>query len=232
MLRLFSRLSFTFTILIFISACSTHQTVVEYEGSGIAAPEAGPTINSIVVSDDRGTESNWLGAIRGGYGNVLKTLQTEQSTDIIVDQMYTAALGQSGIYSTDIDGPYSLKVSISKFDCSYYFNREAHAHVRISLIENESRNAVFEKSYKTDETESGVGAGVFGDVDTLRDLAELAMNKTIDKMLSDDEFILAATKQSETAVGIRIKKLESLYREDLITEKEYLDKREKILSEI
>ena len=162
---------------------------VEYEGTGSGSPESQDKVNQVIVTDQRGTESNWLGAIRGGYGNRLKTLRTEESTDIIVDKIYTDALGKSGILTDSKDAPYQLHVVITKFDCSYYFNREAHAHVEVSLIENESLKPRFSKSYKTDETEGGVGAGIFGDVDTLRDLAEGAMNKTVDKMLGDQEFI-------------------------------------------
>ncbi len=230
------------TIMIFLvvlSGCSTHASKVEYEGAGIDPSQVEPTVTEIIVSDERRTDSDWLGAIRGGYGNVLKTLRTEESTDAVVDKIYTAALNKSGIMSNTDDAPYSLRVAISKFDCSYYFNREAHAHVDVSLIVNDSSKIKFSKSYKSDLVESGVGAGIFGDVDTLRDLAEKAMNETVDKMLQDPEFIAAllpekdATPAADSAAySKRLTQLESLRKEGLISESEYQEKRETIVSEL
>lgn len=225
--------------LVVTSGCSTHLSKVEYEGVGLASTDVRPTVTQVIVSDKRGTDSDWLGAIRGGYGNVLKTLKTEESTDKIVDEIYTAALEKSGILADTDDAPYSLLVTIVKFDCSYYFNREAHAHVDISLAINESSKIKFSKSYKSDLTEGGVGAGIFGDVDTLRDLAEKAMNETVDKMLQDPEFIIAlrpekkATPAASSAVyNERMKQLESLKEEGLISDSEYKEKRKDIISEL
>jgi hypothetical protein len=216
-------------------------TRVEYEGAGINSKDVASSINEVIVSDERGTESDWLGAIRGGYGNRLKTLRTEESTDIVVDSMYTDALIKSGIYTKSEDAPYSLKVKISKFDCSYYWNREAHAHVDVSLINNLTSSTKFSKTYKTDKAEGGVGAGIFGSVDSLRDLAENTMNKTIDKMLTDSEFVKSLSPPSTQSipnttsgdnVNIRLLKLETLYKEGIITEEEYKEKRGQIISEI
>lgn len=227
--------------VLFVSGCSTHMTKVEYEGSGIGQQNITPSINEVIVSDERGTESDWLGAIRGGYGNVLKTLRTEETTDVVVDRMYTDALIKSGIFTDSADAPYSLKVKITKFDCSYYWNREAHAYVDVSLVNNLTSSAAFSKTYKTDEVEAGAGAGIFGNVDTLRDLAENTMNKTVDKMLADSEFIKSLSSPSTSSmptptsggdINIRLLKLEALYKEGIITEEEYKEQRNKIISDI
>ena len=211
--------------LLFISGCSTHMTTVEYEGNGENAAVGTPSVGQVVVSDNRGTDGNWLGAIRGGYGNRLKTLRTAESTDLMVDKMYTTALEKAGILDTSDSAPYQLSVQITKFDCSYYFNREAHAHVDVSLKQVSNRAIRFKKSYKTDLTEGGVGAGIFGDVDTLRDLAEEAMNQTIDKMLGDSEFIESLTVQPTATESLdsaaRLEELKSIYEQGLLTEEEY-----------
>ncbi len=226
----------TLFYFLLLAGCSTHMSKVEYEGSGAVAGEAEPVIGQVIVSDSRDTDSNWLGAIRGGYGNRLKTLRTEESTDVMVDKMYTSALEKSGIYSSSDSAPFQLNVEITKFDCSYYFNREAHAHVNVSLLRKADAKIAFEKSYKTDLTESGVGAGIFGDVDTLRDLAEEAMNETIDKMLGDSEFMTSLTVQPVVAelpdASARLEDLKAIYQQGLITEEEYKEKRQSILSEM
>jgi len=166
-------------------------TKVTYKGNGVSTNEFVPLINKVIVSDERGTDSNWLGAIRGGYGNRLKTLKTEEPTKIVVEKMFQDALNKSNLLSSSAESPYKIKVVITKFDCSYYFNREAHVYMNVSLLDSTTSNVYFSKEYKTDEKEGGIGAGIFGSVDTLRDLAEMTMNKTIDKTLSDEEFIKA-----------------------------------------
>jgi ABC-type uncharacterized transport system auxiliary subunit len=217
-----------------LAGCSTHATKVVYEGDGSGIHNAEPVVGQIVVSDQRGTDSNWLGAIRGGYGNRLKTLRTERSTDQVVDEIYTTALTAAGIYASSEEAPFQLNVDLTKFDCSYYFNREAHAHVNVSLQRRTDSSLVFRKVYKTDLAESGVGAGIFGDVDTLRDLAEQAMNETVDKMLNDSEFeeALGASRYHEDVrlPEKRLEELKSLYERGLISADEYEQKRTEILS--
>jgi uncharacterized lipoprotein YmbA len=223
-------------IVITLAGCSTHSTKITYEGDGGGIERSEPLISQVVVVDKRGTDSDWLGAIRGGYGNRLKTLRTDRSTDVVIDEIYTNALTQAGIYGQNKNAPFQLNVDINKFDCSYYFNREAHAHVSVSLQKRGDSNTFFRKAYKTDLTEPGVGAGIFGDVDTLRDLAEQAMNETIDKMLVDSEFRDAlnsgqpAGKDSSTEK--RLRKVEELHEQGLISPQEYEAKRDEILSEL
>ncbi|SIS93819.1 hypothetical protein [Neptunomonas antarctica] len=219
-------------IIFIISGCSTHMTSVAYEGNGFSTNESEPLINSVIVSDERGTDSNWLGAIRGGYGNRIKTLRTEESTDIVVEKMFRDALDKSNLLSSSTKSPYKIKVIITKFDCSYYFNREAHAYVNVSLIDSSTSNVYFSKVYKTDEVEAGVGAGIFGSVDTLRNLAETAMNKTIDKTLSDEGFINALENSHKDRTTERLNKIDSLYKNKMISKEEYIEKRSAILSAI
>jgi hypothetical protein len=45
--------------------------------------------------------------------------------------------------------------------------------------------------YQTDNAESGVGAGIFADVNYLAGYAQLTLNETIDKVLDDPNFLHA-----------------------------------------
>jgi hypothetical protein len=198
-------ISVVFVALI-ISGCSAHMEKIAYEGAGFELLNAEPLVESVIVSDERGTDGDWLGAIRGGYGNRLKTLRTEEPTSRVVEKMYRDALVKSNLLSLSVGAPLALKVVIVKFDCSYAFNKEAHANVNVSLVDNATSFIIFYKSYKTDEVEPGVSAGIFGDVDALRNTAETAMNKVIDKMLSDEEFIDALLYSSKDTAIERLSK--------------------------
>lgn len=221
------------TIVVWLAGCSTHKTHLSYEGPGQESLMINKTtINEVVVSDERGTDSDWLGAIRGGYGNRLKTLRTVTSTDQVIDEIYSDALEQVGVLTDDVSAPYKLRVAVTKFDCSYYFNREAHAHVKIALVRHDNSRVVFSKTYKSDETEAGVGAGIFGDVDTLRNLAETAINNTVDKMLTDDEFLKALDDHASSSNSTRLEDLKRLYDQGLVSESEYEEQKSRVLSEI
>lgn len=175
--------------ILILQGCSTHLTTVEYEGEGIRTNSSQPPINKITVIDQRNNGSNWIGAIRGGYGNPLKTLKTIDPVNIVVEKMITDALKKSNLYTDSLDANRTIEIKIIKFECQYYYNREAYADLSVRVINNTTSKAIYSKTYKTLRTEAGSGAGVFGSVETLRNLAEETMNNTIDKMLSDQDFI-------------------------------------------
>lgn len=217
--------------VVMLSGCSTHLVDMNYEGAGGKSVKAKEVIGQVVVEDQRGTEADWLGAIRGGYGNRLKTLRTKEPTKSVVKAMYIDALGKNE--STSNSTPYlTMKVVITKFDCSYYFNREAHAHVIVSLLDDKTAITKFSKAFRTDEVESGVGAGIFGSVDTLRQLAETTMNKTIDQTLSDVDFNNALAQKESNGIAERLNRIEDLYNSGVISEQEYRDKRASLISEL
>lgn len=179
-----------------LTGCSTHLIDLDYANSGISSKREA-TIANVTVIDRRGTDTNWLGAIRGGYGNRLKTLRTSTSTDVAIRGVYESALSENGILSRDTNAPYALNVTINKFDCSYYFNREAHSNLEISVTRKSNNEIILRKNYKSDDVEPGVGAGIFGSVETLAELAEKSLSNAINKMLLDPEFINAIEKPSQ-----------------------------------
>ena len=213
--------------------CSTTMVGLEYEGD--PEPQSKRTITSgigaIVVNDNRGTDADWLGAIRGGYGNVLKSIRTERPTNEIVADVYRQAFVEYG-YLDEPDGEVLFSANIEKLDCSYYFNREAHAHIDVSLLNRNTNELLFSDRYVTDLSEGGVGAGIFGDVETLRDLAEEALNQTVDKSMTDLTFIAALAREGkpiEEDYVETLRKLKEAYDQGLISEEEFNTNRQKAL---
>lgn len=173
-----------------LSGCSTHRADITYQSESGLLTNTTAVINKVSVTDERGTDADWLGAIRGGFGNPIKTLRTETPTAEVVETMFIQALERNNLYANLADLPYALVVQMVKFDCSQYLNREAHVTIEVSVLDSQTSATLFSKSYKTVEVEDEYWAsGAFGNVDTLRNLAEKAMSRTIDKVLSDNEFI-------------------------------------------
>jgi hypothetical protein len=101
---------------------------VKYQPTYTPVVTNAPQEASIMVgsfTDDRGTEPDWLGAIRGGYGNPLKKLRTEKPTSEVVEAAFRDALQTRKMLGSKATSNISIQGSITKFDCSYYFNREA-----------------------------------------------------------------------------------------------------------
>lgn len=175
-------------LTLLVTACSTHMVPIKYAPASREAEASfgAEDVRIGRVDDSRGTASNWLGAIRGGYGNPLKKLYTEKATREVVKDVFEEALKTR---SSGAGGSprHELNVDIRKFDCSYYFNREAHAHLNVELVSlQNSPRVVYSRLYKEDRTESGVGAGIFGSVEHLRAFAEKTLTGAIDQVLADD----------------------------------------------
>ena len=181
-------------LLLLLAGCSTHIAKLDYQpaASPVTAPvQSAATLTVGRFNDMRGTRSDWLGAIRGGFGNPLKRLYTDRPTTEVVESAFRDALKSRNMLG---DGPSSrvtLRGSIKKLDCSYYFNREAHAHILVELVDAQAGTSFYSQTYMTDNTEDGVGAGIFGDPDHLAQFAQKTLNETIDKALSDPALVAA-----------------------------------------
>lgn len=192
MTKKFLKLQFLFLCLILVSACSTNKVHLNYVSPNIVSSDgANAAISSVIVQDSRGTAADWLGAIRGGFGNRLKTLLTEKPVREIVENAYSSGLEARGFLEKSGSGKLELTVDIIKFDCSQYVRREAHATFLVSLIDLESAQNVHSKAVQVDLTSGSIVAldvGIFGSVEQLRLLANDALQEAIDKTLDDPAF--------------------------------------------
>jgi hypothetical protein len=215
--------------------CSTHTFQVKYEPTHEVVPteRAAPLVAVGSLLDDRGTESTWLGAIRGGYGNPLKKLYSDQPISSVVATAIADALQARALLAPPNSAALRVDGSITKLDCSYYFNREAHAHLLLNIVETRTNATLFSQTYKTDSKEAGVGAGIFGDVDHLAAFMQKTLNETIDKALSDPVLLSALSSRPTApsrATAARLEELERLRQQGLVTDAEYDAKRKEILS--
>ena len=181
-----------------IVGCSTHIESVKYQPTDLASNSVSGEASAVVGSfaDDRGTNANWLGAIRGGYGNPLKKLYTDRPVSEVVEQAFTDALQARKLLGDTQNAKVEITGEVIKFDCSYYFNREAHAHLLVKVLSLPSHTLIYSRAYQTDNKEGGWGAGIFGNTDELTQFAQRTLNETVDKVLEDPEFIAALKGQS------------------------------------
>jgi hypothetical protein len=178
----------TLLAILLLTACSTHIMPLTYQASRyLGNTEHMPLVASTRVIDERNTDSNWLGAIRGGFGNPLKELRSDKPVNEAVNDVLISALKARNMLGTNETSNKQLEVSIRKLDCSYYMNREAHVYLQVDVLALPNRVPLFSHEYRTDNVESGLGAGIFGDVDHLAQFAQKTLNETIDKVLDDPQ---------------------------------------------
>lgn len=224
-----------------LQGCASIQMVsVDYEPTEPITPvsDLNQLVKLGIFDDARGTNSRWVGTVRGGYGNVLYRLATDAPTSEVVRKAMGNALSSRSINIASNSASLSIEGEIIRLDCNYFFNREAHAHILAKIVSQDDHAIIYSHTYRTDNTEPGIGAGIFCNIDYLAGFLSRTFSETIDKICSDPAFIDALhwnkTKQAQSAEGIdnRLLNLETLRSKRLITESEYKAKRQQMLDEL
>lgn len=232
----------------FLNGCSTTMVPLKYQSEHVEKE----SVNHPVVSlgefvDERPKKPNDLGVIRGGYGNVIKRLRTNEPISKVVQQGFADALSAKGLLAGNTENaPFVLDGVINKLDCNYYINKEAHTHITVRLTEAGGKT-LFKNQYKSDKTEGGWGAGIFGSAESLGRLAETSMQDAIDQALTDSNLLnilLSHPKQTispqpapaasptRSDTQLRLEDLHDLLKKDLITKQEYDKKRLEIIGDL
>lgn len=172
-----------------LTACTTDAVGLRYERSpgAAAAGATAPAVSVGSFTDQRGESAVWLGAIRGGYGQPLKTLDVSPSVAAVVQGAFADGLRARGFQGAGVHA-YQIVGTIRKFDCSQYVRREAHAVIEIAVFNSATGKQVFSQTYSADSLDGSLlslKTGYFASVDELRALAEKTLAEVVDKALDD-----------------------------------------------
>ena len=144
-------------------------------------------VASVVVTDSRGEDGHYIGTIRGGFGNPLKTIRSAGTTaDAVRDAIRTALQARGWSAATgDI-----LVVDLTRFDVDQMARREAHAEFRVTL-KNAAGQVVYQDAVQAEDINGSIislSTGVFASPDDLSALMVQTMNEAIDRMLDKPGF--------------------------------------------
>ena len=236
----YSLIAFLATASILQGCASIQMVSIEYEPTVPVTPVCDliQPVKLGVFDDARGTDSRWVGVVRGGYGNILYRLASDEPTSEVIRKAMAKALSSRSVIISSNAAALTVEGEIVKLDCNYFFNREAHAHILVKVVSSIDRTTIYTHTYRTDNTEPGIGAGVFCDIEYLANFLKNTVNETIDKACSDPAFIEALqwnkSMQSKLTdeTDKRLLNLESIRSKKLITENEYKTKRQQILDEL
>ena len=180
------------SVLLFasLSACGTTRLPLAYAPPSSVAARGPAVVDTVSALDQRGEsapDANWIGAIRGGFGNSLKRLETDRPlTEVVADATRDALrargmLGGSG-------APYDLRVAIEQFESDQVARREAKVRLRLAWIRRAGGATAFANQGQADIVSGSAitfEAGVFGSVEALRAIAAQAMGQALDQALDD-----------------------------------------------
>lgn len=186
-------------LLLALAACSTTPVDVAYRPGAGASDSATasrpqqqqrPVVAVGAFTDQRGEDPNWLGSIRGGFGNPLKTLTTPEPVVQVVRRAFADGLASRGLLA-DSGGRYTLTGTVEEFDATQMTRREATAKVLLTLKDAATGRTILSEPFEHRVVAGSfvtLRTGVFASVDDLRDVAAQALNGAVDKALDSPVF--------------------------------------------
>ena len=188
-----------FVLLCLLAGACTTATDLPYTPASAPFVQAAPSIAAVTVTDARvEKDPTYIGAIRGGFGNPLKTIVTAKPIADEVHTAFVAALDARHLLA--LGAPDTLDVRITKLSANQYANRSANAAFVLQL-----RDASGQVVYTdTADIERANGSffdnGIFASTKDLHAIMVKTMSEAIDQALDKPGF-LVATKQAATKPG-------------------------------
>lgn len=179
-----------------LTACGTTQMSMPYSPTAQPVSVGRPVVALGTVTDRRedGREDpNWIGTVRGGFGNPLKRLEAPVPVSEVVRQAFSDALAARGMLATGTPR-YLLSVDIIQFKSDQVGRREATVEFQVTLTPAAGGAAVLQDRELANQITGSVltlSAGVFGSLDELRAIALSTMSQAIDRILDKPGFAAA-----------------------------------------
>ncbi|MGE5471421.1 MAG: YajG family lipoprotein [Bacteroidota bacterium] len=174
-----------------LSACGTTSSGLKYSANAEQPVKLSQSTEPVVVGafqDQRDGDKNWLGVIRGGFGNHLKTLTADRPVTEIVHNAFEDGLRARKVAVTPGTGN-RITGKITTLYADQIIRREGNA--KIELTVSDSRGVQrFSRTYTATRIEGSaltLSTGVLASVDDLRDVLQRTLSELVDKALDDPE---------------------------------------------
>ena len=174
---------------IVLTACGTTNVGLKYAAPPTVAKAAAaaPPVMVGTFTDQRGEPPTWLGAIRGGFGNPLKNLESDRPVAEIVNPAFADGLRARGVAIDPANARHRLVGTVKKLDCNQVVRREANVEIELRVVDSAGQTK-FTKTYtgtRLDGSLATLSAGVFASVDDLRVTLETTLREVVDQALDD-----------------------------------------------
>lgn len=171
--------------LLVLAACEVPPVQLRYAPTTAVAPGSGSAFVGAVLDQRGETDPNWIGAVRGGYGNPLKVLRGEQPTAGAVRQAFSDGLAARGMLAPVGGGGRELRIAVVQLDVDRYIRLEARLDLRLEVV-GASGQPVFRDEVKVNRVTGSIialDAGIFADPNELRDLLARLLSEAVDQLL-------------------------------------------------
>jgi hypothetical protein len=125
------------TTILAIAGCGTSSVGLKYAPATPPVKVAASTtpVAMGTFTDLRGEPPTWLGAIRGGFGNPLKNLESDKPAAVYVQSAFADGLRARGVDVPAQGAPFQMVGVVRKLDCNQYVRREAKVEIELTVVE-------------------------------------------------------------------------------------------------
>ncbi len=177
-------------LALLLSACGTTVAPITYTPTASITPGNGQVTVGKATDDRRDYDPTWYGAIRGGFGNPIKTLRADTPIADVAARAFRAALTARGMLSPSA-GRFDVRLSILRFESNRVARLEAHAAIDVTVVDTSTGQTVFRQQALGDKVSGSLLAldnGVFASTSELTNLMAAAMSTAIDRIVDDPGF--------------------------------------------
>ncbi len=178
-------------VALLASGCTT-ATGLPYTPTIPPIARSTPAISAVTVDDARSEKDpTYIGAIRGGFGNPLKTLTTARPIAAEVQAAFEAALTARGLLGNR--GPDTLSVHVMKLSAKQYVRRDATAAFAVT-VHDAGGQSVYSDTVDVNKVNGSIvtfDAGVFASTEDLHAIMVQTMSEAIDQVLDKPGFLAA-----------------------------------------
>jgi len=172
-----------------LAGCGTTAVGLKYQApAGLSRAAASAPATLVGSFDDkRGEPATWLGAIRGGFGNPLKNLESDRPVAEVVQAAFVDGLKARGVPVVASSATRQLRGVVKKLECNQLISRESTVEIEVSVLDAGGK-PLFTRSFTATKSEvSLLSSGVFASVDDLRKQLELTLREAVDQALSNPQ---------------------------------------------
>ena len=185
-----------------LSGCWTTHFALKYQPPPKVTPAAAgtPTVMMGAFEDRRGYKPNWIGRIRGTFGNSLEKLVVDESVATLVQTQFRDGLRARQFPVVDADAAFEISGVIRKLSSIQYVHLETDVEIEVRL-RRQSTEQIFTHTYSIHAVEasraySAQAAESARPVDAIRALTEKTLRDIVNQALDDPAFRAALQPQA------------------------------------
>ncbi len=174
------------------AGCSTTASDLPYSPAIAPIVQGSRSVSSVTVTDAREEKDpTYIGAIRGGLGNPIKTLTTSRPVPAEVQTAFETALRSRDLLGGP--GRDTLDVRVTKLSANQLVRRDAQAAFTLSL-RNPAGQQIYADGVDVEKVNGSLvsfDAGILASTADLRAIMLQAMTEAIDQALDKPGFVAA-----------------------------------------